>query len=73
MVAACCGRSFNARSGEQERELVTEALERPRQPLPKVAQLLEEAETDLLGFSPLPSEHWSKVRATNPLKRVNPR
>jgi transposase-like protein len=38
---------------------------------PKVCQLLEEAEEDLIAFYQLPAEHWSKLRSTNPLERVN--
>ncbi len=30
-----------------------------------------DAEPDLLGFYALPREHWSKLRSTNPLERVN--
>ena len=32
---------------------------------------MEEAEEDLIAFYLLPSEHWSKLRSTNPLERVN--
>jgi Transposase, Mutator family len=32
---------------------------------------LEEAEADLLAFYAFPSEHWPKLRSTNPLERVN--
>jgi transposase-like protein len=39
--------------------------------VPKVARLLEEAETDLLAFSSSPAAHRSKSRSTNPLERVN--
>ena len=38
---------------------------------PKVAGLLEAAEAELLAFYELPREHWSKLRSTNPLERVN--
>ena len=38
---------------------------------PKVCTLLEQAEEDLLAFYRLPSEHWTKLRSTNPLERVN--
>ena len=38
---------------------------------PKVARLLEDAEADLLAFYGFPAEHWSKLRSTNPLERVN--
>jgi transposase-like protein len=38
---------------------------------PKVAELLTEAEDDLVAFYAMPAEHWSKLRSTNPLERVN--
>jgi len=34
-------------------------------------RLLEEAEDDLLAFYAFPSDHWPKLRSTNPLERVN--
>ena len=71
MVAALLRPLFNAASGEHARELVGAALERLREPLPKVAELLEEAEEDLLAFYGFPSDHWPKLRSTNPLERVN--
>src|SRR3954447_15898395 len=46
-------------------------LERLEPVAPKVAQLLLDAEADLLAFYALPREHWSKLRSTNPLERVN--
>ena len=42
-----------------------------RTPPPRVAQLLEEAEENLLAFYALPNEHWPKLRSTNPLELVN--
>ena len=33
--------------------------------------MLLDAEEDLLGFYAFPREHWSKLRSTNPLERVN--
>ena len=36
-----------------------------------MAALLEEAEEDLLAFYAFPSDHWAKLRSTNPLERVN--
>src|SRR5438552_1315908 len=71
MLAALLRPLFNAGSGEQARELVGDALERPRKPLPKLAALLEEAEEDLLAFYAFPADHWPKLRSTNPLERVN--
>ena len=68
MVAALLRAIFNA---EAAGALVGEALERLRKPLPKVAALLEEAEEDVLAFYAFPSDHWPKLRSTNPLERVN--
>jgi transposase-like protein len=71
MVAALLRPIFNADSGDAARELVSDALETLRKPLPKVAALLEDAEEDLLGFYAFPAMHWPKLRSTNPLERVN--
>jgi transposase-like protein len=71
MVAALLRPIFNAEDREQARELVDAALERLRKPLPKAAELLEDAEEDLLAFYGFPRDHWPKLRSTNPLERVN--
>jgi transposase-like protein len=46
-------------------------IERLAEPAPKVAELLAEAEEDLLAFYRFPSAHWPKLKSTNPLERVN--
>jgi len=71
MVAALLRPIFNAEERAQANQLVGDALERLRKPLPKVVTLLEEAEEDLLAFYSFPSDHWPKLRSTNPLERVN--
>jgi len=38
---------------------------------PKVAGLLLGAEEELLAFMAFPREHWTKLRSTNPLERLN--
>lgn len=65
MLAALIRPIFNAESAEQARELVGDALERLRKPLPKIAALLEEAEEDLLAFCAFPVDHWTKLRSTD--------
>src|SRR5690242_4351764 len=71
MVAALLRPIFNADDRDAARELVSDALERLRAPLPKAAALLEDAEEDLLAFYSFPLMHWPKLRSTNPLERVN--
>jgi putative transposase len=71
MISAAIRGIFQASSGQEARERLAEVLERLEPVAPKVAQLLLDAEADLLGFYALPREHWTKLRSTNPLERVN--
>jgi transposase-like protein len=71
MISAAIRGIFQATSGQETRERLAEVLERLEPVAPKVAQLLLDAEADLLGFYALPREHWTKLRSTNPLERVN--
>jgi transposase-like protein len=71
LIAAALREIFNAESYAQAKERVSNVLARLQGPAPKVCGLLEEAEEDLLAFYSYPSEHWSKLRSTNPLERVN--
>jgi transposase-like protein len=48
-------------------------LERLATVAPKVCELLEEAEEDLIAFYAFPAEHRPKLRSTNPLERSTPR
>jgi transposase-like protein len=71
MIATAIRQVFNAASGAEARERLGEVAERLGPHSPKVAELLVGAEEDLLGFYELPKEHWTKLRSTNPLERVN--
>jgi len=71
LVAAALREIFDAAGLEQARARLGEVLERFRGPLPKVSELLEAAEEDLLAFYRFPQAHWPKLRSTNPLERVN--
>jgi putative transposase len=71
MIAAAIRGIFQAESGEEARERLADVVERLEATAPKVARLLLDAEPDLLAFYALPREHWSKLRSTNPLERVN--
>jgi hypothetical protein len=55
MVPRSCARSYNAETGETARELIGDALDRLRKPLPEVAALLEAAEDDLFASTPSPA------------------
>src|SRR3954471_23812973 len=71
MIAAAIRSIFQAASFAEARERLVEVVAKLTTAAPKVAALLEAAEPDLLAFYELPREHWSKLRSTNPLERVN--
>jgi transposase-like protein len=71
LVAAALREVFNADNDKDARSRVSAVLERLAEVAPKVCALLEAAEEDLIAFYQLPREHWSKLRSTNPLERVN--
>jgi putative transposase len=71
LVAAALREIFNADGYDEAKERVTHGLERLAGVAPKVCELLETAEEDLIAFYQLPREHWTKLRSTNPLERVN--
>ena len=42
-----------------------------RHRFPRLSELMEEAEEDLLAYASFPQEHWQKIWSNNPLERVN--
>ncbi len=62
---------FTAPDGVEARKRLADAVGQLEDRLPKVARLIEEAEDDVLAFFAMPSEHWTKLRSTNPLERFN--
>jgi transposase-like protein len=71
MVGAAIRQVFAAPTREEARAILTDVVARLERVAPKVARLLEDAESDLLAFLDYPPEHRSKLRSTNPLERVN--
>jgi putative transposase len=71
LIAAAIRGIFQASSLVEARERLVAVVDKLAAAAPKVARLLEAAEAELLAFSQLPAEHWSKLRSTNPLERVN--
>lgn len=71
MIATAIRQIFNADTGQEARERLADVVDRLQTPAPKVAGLLEQAEEELLAFYDFPRAHWTKLRSTNPLERVN--
>jgi putative transposase len=42
-----------------------------RDRFPRLSELMEEAEEDVLAYAAFPVEHWQKIWSNNPLERVN--
>ena len=42
-----------------------------RSRFPKLAELMEEAEEDVLSYAVFPQEHRQKIWSNNPLERLN--
>ena len=38
---------------------------------PKAAEILEQAEDDILAYMTFPQKHWTRIYSTNPLERLN--
>ena len=71
LVSAALREIFNAEDRDQARDRATQVISRLEPLAPKVCRLLEDAEEDLIAFYAFPREHWTKLRSTNPLERVN--
>jgi transposase-like protein len=71
MVSAALREVFNAPDQGEARRRVGALIDRLAEQVPKVCERLEAAEEDLLAFMAFPAAHWSKLRSTNPLERVN--
>lgn len=71
MVAAALREVFNAEDLQDAKERSASVIERLAPTVPKVAELLARAEEDLLAFYRFPAAHWSKLRSTNNIERVN--
>jgi len=71
MIATAIRQVFAAESADEARERLGGVAAVLEETAPKVARLLSEAEEELLAFMSFPAEHWTKLRSTNPLERVN--
>jgi transposase-like protein len=56
---------------EAARNLWRETADRLQRAFPKVSDLMETAEDDVLAFMNFPKEHWPQLASTNTLERLN--
>jgi putative transposase len=65
LLAALIRPIFQAGSGDQARDRLSEAIAALEGRLPKIAQMLTDSEEDILAFYAFPAAHWSKLRSTD--------
>ena len=71
MVAATVRTVFAQPDAESAREQWRAVADRFRTSFPRVADLLDEAEADVLAYLAFPREHWRQIWSNNPLERLN--
>lgn len=71
-LIAAFGRTIFAQpDGPSAHRQLGDVAEHLRTRFPKAAETLLAAEDDVLAYTAVPREHWSKVWSTNPLERLN--
>src|SRR3984893_13675403 len=71
MVAATIRTVFVQPDPQPAREQWRRVADSFRGRFPKLAQLLDDAETDVLAYLGFPPEHWRQIWSNNPLERLN--
>jgi putative transposase len=71
VVTAFMGAAFAQEDAAAASAQWRKVADQLRPKLPRLAGLLDEAETDVLAYMTFPPAHRSKLHSTNPLERLN--
>ena len=71
MVLAAINTAFTQESFESASQQWRAVADQLRGKFPKLAQLMDEAEADVLAFMSFPKAHRTQIHSTNPLERLN--
>ncbi len=71
MVAATIRTVFVQPDAAMAREQWRRVADNFRPRFPRLAELMDEAEADVLAYLAFPREHWRQIWSNNPLERVN--
>jgi putative transposase len=71
VVAAFIATAFAQEDADSARAQWRQVADQLRPKVPKLAALMDEAETDVLAYMSFPKDHRLKLHSTNPLERLN--
>ena len=71
MVAAAIRTAFTQETLSAARKEWRAVADRLRGRFPKLGELMDKAEDDVLAHMAFPKEHWQQLHSTNPLERLN--
>jgi putative transposase len=71
MVGATIRTAFAQPDSQSARQQWRRISEGFRSRFPRLTELMEEAEEDVLSYAAFPAEHWQKIWSNYPLERVN--
>jgi putative transposase len=71
VVSAFIGTAFVQEDAEAARTQWRSVADQLRPKVPKLANLMDEAETDVLAYMSFLKEHRAKLHSTNPIERLN--
>ncbi len=71
LVAATIRTVFTQPDAAASREQWRRVADGFRERFPKLADLMDDAETEVLAYLDVPRAHWRQVWSTNPLERLN--
>jgi len=71
IVSAWIGTAFAQDDAAAARKQWREVADQARPRVPKLAGLMDNAETDVLAYMGFPAQHRAKIHSTNPIERLN--
>ena len=71
IVSAWIGTAFAQDDAAAARKQWRDVADQARPRVPKLAALMDEAETDVLAYMGFPSQHRAKIHSNNPIERLN--
>lgn len=71
MVSAALSTAFAQETKDAAHTEWRAVAERLRQRFPRLSNLMDEAEHDVLAYMSFPKDHWPQLHSTNPIERLN--